>query len=181
MEGYAPGGVRRASATRSQEERGPAPAAGSHLRGAGNEGTGAHQRGAAHAVSAQPALAGLTGTKACSTWTCGGGGGRSSSSSRYGRNNLNGLRAGSGAERGTNAGCGAGGGVGRRTDRSIGSGLSGSGVGTWTGGVGSTAGGGDGSLALSGEPTEYGGGEGAGCGARLSSAARRAGSACSHF
>lgn len=88
---------------------------------------------------------------------------------------------------GTYAGCGAGGGVGRRTDRSIGSAIcigtgtgtdtgTGRGVGTCTA-VGIVTGGGVGSRALSGDPAEYGGGDGAGCGARLKRAARRAGSA----
>lgn len=139
----------------------------------------AHQRGAGHAVSAHPAAL-CTGTNAdtCTPLDTGKhatAGLFSSSSSRYGLNNLNGLRGGSGVE-GTvsvNEAWSVGGGEGRRTERSIGSEATGSGmdmtgdiaagsgVGTCTG-VGITAGGGDGSLALSGDPAAYGGGEGAG-------------------
>lgn len=133
----------------------------------------AHQRGAEHAVNAHP-VALCTGTNAdtCTPLDTGNDatGGLSSSSSsprRYGRNNLKGLRGGSGT--GGHTGC-VGGGDGRRIDKSIGSAITGgsgkgiaagSGVGTVTD-VGSEAGGGDGNLALSGEPAVYGGGEGAG-------------------
>lgn len=164
MKGYAPGGARRATATRSQEFRGPAPAASSHLSGAGNEGIAAHQRGVGHAVGAHPPVL-CTSTKAdtCTPLNteCVVTAGRFSSSSsprRYGRNSLKGLRGGSGAEE--YVGCAAGGGEGRRTDRSIGSVVmtgsgtgiaAGNGVGTCTG-VGRAVGGGDGKRALSGDP-----------------------------
>lgn len=190
MEGYAPGGARRASATRSQEVQGETPAASFHLSGAGKEGTGAHQCGAEQAVKAQPAAL-CTGTNAdtCTPIDTGSDAiaGRLSfsSSRRYGRNSLNGLR-GSGATGGSVTGCGTGGGDSRRTERSMGS-VAGVGTGICIG-IGvicvvglSVAGGGDGNRALSGEPAAYGGGDGAGCGARLRSAARKAGSACSHF
>lgn len=173
IEGYAPGGARRASATRSQELRGKTPKACSHLSGAGNEGMDEHHRDAEHAASAHPAAL-CTGTNAdtCTPLVTGrdatAGRFSSSSSRRYGRNSLKGLRGGPGIVGGTYAGCGAGGGVGRRTDRSIGSATgsgtatgTGSGVGTWTG-VGTTGGGGEGKRALSGDPAAYGGGDGAG-------------------
>lgn len=63
MKGYAPGGTRRTSATRSQEVQGKTPKANFHLSGAENEGTGAHQCGAEYAVNEQPAAL-CTGTNA---------------------------------------------------------------------------------------------------------------------
>lgn len=129
-EDYAPGGATRASATRSQKLRGKTPKACSHLSGAGNEGMVEHQRDTEHAESAHPAAL-CTGTKAdtCTPFVTGSDAtaglfSSSSSPSRYGRNNLKGLRGGSGMVGGTYAGRGTGGtggGVERRTDRSIGS------------------------------------------------------------
>lgn len=139
----------------------------------------AHQRGAAHAASAQPAAL-CTGTNAdtCTPLDTGSdatAGLFSSSSRRYGLNSLKGLRGGSRAE-GTvwvMVAWNVGGGEGRRTDKSMGSAAVGSGTGTAGGmdagsgvgtciGVGTEEGGGVGSLALSGDPAAYGGGEGAG-------------------
>lgn len=170
MEGYAPGGARRASATRSQEDRGKAPTVASHLSGAEKVGADVHQRGTEQAVSAQPAAL-CTGTNAdtCTPLETGSeaSAGRfslSSSSKRYGRNNLNGLRGGgrSGTVGGAYDETGVATGVRRRTDKSMGSvdgGITGTGAGNGVCagtalGRAVAAGGGDGSRALSGEPTE---------------------------
>lgn len=163
----------------------------SHLSGVEYAGIDKHQLWVGQAVRAHPTLALCTGTKAekcactdilglrCNFL------GLSSSSRRYGLNSLKGFRGAS--EAGEEVGN-----AGRRSDKSIGSAggatkdITGGaliGVGVLTGGHKSTGGGGgdDGKRALSGDPTAYGGGDEAVCGALRINAARREGSACNHF